>query len=168
MDGLYTEAYIKRQMSPLQKLIKFAAIVVSCVMFLAGMLTGTGLLSILGVVAVILVFYLLVPNFNVDYECIFCDGQFDFDKIKGGEKRSHVLTIDMDNIEIIAPDRSHALDSFNNRAVDKKDFSSGDANALKYRMYGSVDGKQMCIVFEPTEKMVEFARQKSPRKVFTY
>lgn len=168
MDGLYTESYVKKQLSAGKQVLKFCLIVVSIVLLLGGMYTGIGLISLLGVVAIVLVFYLLIPNMKVDYECIFCDGQFDFDKIKGGEKRSHVLTIDMDNIEIIAPERSHALDGYNNRQVDKHDFSSEDPNALRYKIYGSVDGKQVCIVFEPTEKMVEFARQKSPRKVFTY
>lgn len=171
MDGLYTEAYVKRKKTALSSIGKPLMVIGGIILFVLGMIiSGTSaigyLFSVLGIgmwVALLFVGAL----FNTDYEYIFCDGQIDFDRIAGGEKRKTMLRVDMDRIEIIAPETSHRLDSFRHQeGVTVKDFSSKDPENKKYALFTSDQKAKYFVIFEPTEKMLDFARQKGPRKVF--
>ena len=167
MNGLYTEHCIKRKLSVLQMAGKVALIVFSVALLLFGILTMIGIISILGIVA-IAVTYFLMPMFKVDYEYIFVDGQIDFDRISGNDKRKHMLRIDLDNVEIMAPEKSHRLDSIKNQqGLSIKDFTSNTEEAEVYCIFISQNGEKMLIRFEPSEKMIEYSKQKAPRKVFT-
>lgn len=167
MNGLYTEHYVKRTPSALQRIGKVALIAGSVALLLFGIMLASGILGFLGVAA-IAASYFLMPLFNADYEYIFVDGQIDFDKISGGEKRKNMLRIDLDNVEIMAPENSHRLDSFRNQqGLSVKDFTSNTEGPQRYCIYLSHNGEKLLIKFEPSEKMIEFSKQKAPRKVFT-
>ncbi|MBP5330242.1 MAG: hypothetical protein J6Y89_00120 [Lachnospiraceae bacterium] len=167
MNGLYTEHYVKRTPSPLQKIGKVAMIAVPVLLLLAGLMLASGILAFLGIAALIAA-YFLMPMFNVDYEYIFVDGQIDFDRISGGEKRKNMLRIDLDNIEIMAPENSHRLDGYRNQqGLSIKDFTSNTEGPVRHCIFIAQNGEKMFIKLEPSEKIIEFSRQKAPRKVFT-
>ncbi len=149
-------------------LAKFGIIAVGVVALLFGLFTATGIITFIGVAALVALYFLL-PMFNVEWEYIFCDGQIDFDRISGGEKRKTMLKIDMDNIDIMAPEKSHELDGYNNQQnLTVKDFSSKVADARRYCIFLNKEGQKIKIIFEPSDTMIEYARQKSPRKVSMY
>ena len=149
-------------------LTKFGIIAVGVVALLFGLFTATGIITFIGVAALVALYFLL-PMFNVEWEYIFCDGQIDFDRISGGEKRKTMLKIDMDNIDIMAPEKSHELDGYNNQQnLTVKDFSSKVADARRYCIFLNKEGQKIKIIFEPSDTMIEYARQKSPRKVSMY
>lgn len=168
MNGLYTETCVKRKMTAGLTLAKFGIIAVGVVALLFGLFTATGIITFIGVAALVALYFLL-PMFNVEWEYIFCDGQIDFDRISGGEKRKTMLKIDMDNIDIMAPEKSHELDGYNNQQnLTVKDFSSKVADARRYCIFLNKEGQKIKIIFEPSDTMIEYARQKSPRKVSMY
>lgn len=165
MNGLYTETFVKCELSPAMKLAKGACIAVPVICIIGGLLLGSTALIFVGALAVALL-WLFMARFNVDYEYIFCDGQFDFDKITGGEKRKTVLRIDLDTVDVMAPIDAHELDSYRNQAgFTKKDFTSHCAGTQKYVICASKNNEKLWIEFEPSDKMVDLAKQKSPRKV---
>ena len=168
-NGLYTETYVKRKMTGGAMLLKGAMIVLGVVLLLGGLLIfGSGLLSFLGV-AILIAFYFVNPMFNIDWEYIFCDGQIDFDRISGGERRKTMLKIDIDNIDVMAPQGSHELDSYNNQQnLTVKDFTSKSGEGKVYCIFANKDGQRMKIMFEPSETMVDYCKQKGMRKVFTF
>ena len=166
MNGLYTETCVKRKLTFGLQAARAALIAVTVGLVLFGLLGGSGIILFLGVAAGIALYFFL-PQFNVEWEYIFCDGQIDFDRISGGEKRKTMLKIDMDNVDIIAPVHSHELDSYNSQQnVTVKDFSSKVDGVPRYCIFSSKDGQKLKIIFEPSETMLDYARQKSPRKVF--
>ena len=79
-----------------------------------------------------------------------------------------MLRIDFEQVEIMAPYNSHALDSYNNIQLEQKDFSSLSKDSKPYAIIVSKDNKKMKILFEPSEKMLAMIKQKSARKVVTY
>ena len=167
MNGLYAERYVKHNPTPIQKVGKIALIAVAILLLLAGIVLVNGVLAFIGIVAVI-GFYFLYPMFDIAYEYVFVDGQIDFDKISGGEKRKNMLRIDLDNIEIMAPQNSHRLDSYRNQqGFEKRDFTSNTQDSGVYCIYMSHNSGKLAIYFEPDTKMIDFSRQKAPRKVFT-
>lgn len=165
MNHMYAEAAVKCKDTPKSMALR--------VLMILGMIIGVLILllgsffSIIGAIIIVLLGYLF-PKLNIEYEYVFVDGQLDFDKISGKSSRKTMLRIDMDQIEIVAPSKSHALDSFNNMQLILKNFTSNDAQNKTYTIISNTNSKKLKILFEPTEEMIDLMRQKSPRKVSLY
>ena len=110
--------------------------------------------------------YLLKVFNYVEYEYLYIDKELQIDRILAQNSRKRMETLDLNELEVLAPIRSHELDRYRNRNVKTKDYSSGteENNASKYMLV--VNDKQ--IIFEPTEEMVKTIKMFAPRKVFTY
>jgi hypothetical protein len=167
MTGSYTENSVKRKATVSTYIAKAGLIILTIMLFLFGILINQSIVMFLSIGLGCLAGYYLFPRLSAEYEYIFCDGQIDFDRINGGESRKHVLRVDLESVEILAPEKSHELDKYNNSQFKVRDFSSHDANAKKYCIITSDETNRLKILFEPSEKMLELAKQKSPRKVFT-
>lgn len=168
MNDLYTEASVKKKVTATDNLIKFGAIAGAALILLVGVWLLNGVVMLAGIVGGVLVFILL-PRLSVVYEYIFCDGQLDFDKIMAGEKRKHIYRLDFDQVLLMAPANSHALDSYkNNPNARRKDFSSMEKDRKVYCIVQSEGDIQTLVYFEPNEKMVSYIKQKAPRKVSEY
>ena len=167
MTGSYTEASVKRKVDFSTYLAKAGMILIIVFLFLLGIIIQQTIIAFASIGLGCLAAYYIFPKFSAEYEYIFCDGQIDFDRINGGESRKQVLRIDLDNVEIMAPEKSHEMDKFNNSNIKIRDFSSRMPDAKRYCIITSDDSNRVKIIFEPSEKMVELAKQKSPRKVYT-
>ncbi len=177
MNELYAEAGAKRKADAKTFMLKFLMIFAVVILFAAGMLLANQILFFVATIAIVFVVFLM-PRFKVEYEYIFCDGQFDFDKIMGGQRRKTMLKIDMENAEVLAPVKSHALDGYTYQKLAVKDFTSGakESEGKVYAIVGKATvgkGKtksmeMVKVLFEPSDKMLACAKQKSPRKVMEY
>ncbi|BBF45213.1 hypothetical protein lbkm_3975 [Lachnospiraceae bacterium KM106-2] len=166
MNESYAEYGVKRANTPdimIKKVLIIVAVLVS-IFILPGISYFLVPVSLLVILFAIYMF----PKFNVEWEYIFVDGQFDFDKIMGNSKRKTQLRIDFDQIEMIAPKGSSALDPFKNRNMKVKNFTSCNKGIKPYVIVGTYKEDMVEILFEPNDKMVECMRMKSPRKVMTY
>ncbi len=168
MNDLYTEASVKKRVTATDTLIKVVVILVVAVLLGCGFVLGQTLIGFLGALAAVFAYYFL-PQLNVMYEYVFCDGQLDFDKIMAGEKRKHMYRLDFDHVLIMAPANSHALDGYkSNPAAKKLDFTSLEKDRKVYCIVESSGDLQTLVYFEPNEKMVSYIKQKAPRKVSEY
>jgi hypothetical protein len=162
MNQMYAEAGVKRKddaaLIGLRALLIFG-VAIGVVLVLLG-----GIFSMIGVVLAAALVY-LYPKLSIEYEYVFVDGQIDFDRITGKSKRKTMLRIDMEQVEIVAPEGSHALDGYTYVQVQTKDFSSRDKNNKPYIIIAKVEDKTYRIAFEPSEKMLGMMKQKSPRKI---
>lgn len=168
MNDLYTEASVKKRVTVTDTLIKVVVIFLVAVMIVFGFMLNKMLITLLGVVGAFLA-YSFLPRLNVVYEYIFCDGQLDFDKIMAGEKRKHLYRLDFEQVLIMAPANSHALDGYkSNPAAKKIDFTSLEKDRKVYCIVESAGDLQTLVYFEPNEKMLSYIKQKAPRKVSEY
>jgi len=165
MTGSYTEASVKRKPTFSTYMAKIGLVLSTVAVFILGLMMNQQIIMILGIGLGCLAGYYLFPRLDAEYEYIFCDGQIDFDRINGGESRKTVLKIDLDNVEIMAPEKSHELDKYSNPEIKVRDFSSKIPDAKKYCIISSDEANRIKIIFEPSEKMIELAKQKAPRKV---
>lgn len=165
MNQAYAEAGVKRQETTASLALR-GLIILGIVLGVFLMMMG-GILSIVGIVLVVALGFIF-PKLNVDYEYIYVDGQVDFDKITGKARRKTMLRIDFDQVEVMAPANSHALDEYANKQLEKKDFSSRAKDSKPYVIIVNQNEKRLEIFFEPNEKMVEMMKQKAPRKVVAY
>jgi len=167
MTGSYTEASVKRKAGISGYFAKLGMVLLIGLLFFVGLMAQQQILTFVAIGLGCVAGFVIFPKFNTEYEYIFCDGQIDFDRISGGESRKTIMKIDMDNVEILAPETSHELDKYGNADVKIRDFSSHDADAKRYCIITSDDKNRVKIIFEPSEKMIELAKQKAPRKVYT-
>ncbi len=168
MNDLYTEASVKKRVTVTDTLIKVVVIFLVAVMIVFGFMLNKMLITLLGMLGAF-VAYTLLPRLNVVYEYIFCDGQLDFDKIMAGEKRKHLYRLDFEQVLIMAPANSHALDGYkSNPATKKIDFTSLEKDRKVYCIVESSGDLQTLVYFEPNEKMLSYIKQKAPRKVSEY
>lgn len=173
MKESYVEAGVKRKPTFSTFAAKAGLILLVIIMFFIAMIfSGQSTLGyILMMLACLMVggLFYIFPRFNVDYEYIFCDGQLDFDMIMGGSKRKTSVRIDFENVEIMAPEKSHALDNYAHKQITKtKDFTSRIAAAKRYVIFARKGEQLMKITFEPSEKMIQCIKHKSPRKVVEF
>ena len=166
MTGSYTETTVKRKSGISESLAKLGMILLVAALFVFGFLFGQTVLMLIGFGLGCLCGFYLFPKLDAVYEYIFCDGQIDFDRINGGESRKTIMKIDLDNVEVMAPENSDEIKKYGNANLKVRDFSSHEPTASKYCIISSDETNRVKILFEPSEKMVELAKQKAPRKVF--
>lgn len=165
MNELYAEAGTKPRVTLGIMLLKSFLIALAVFLVILTFASSSPILMPIAAFYIIILLYIM-PKFNVEYEYIFVDGQLDFDKIMGKKKRKLVIRIDFENVEIVAPEGSHALDKFRNYKV--KDFSSKMPEEKPYVVIVHNGEKQLKILFNPTEKMLGAMKNKSPRKIVNY
>ncbi len=103
---------------------------------------------------------------NIEYEYTYFDKELDVDVIYSMQKRKHIITYDLAQLEVMAPRGSYHLDSYKNRDIKAKDFSTRipENEGNVYVMY--LAGSQK-VIFEPTPELVKAIANIAPRKVFT-
>lgn len=162
MNELYAEAGVKVRPPFTSVFLKVLLIVGLVFSLLLAVVSGVSLFAPLAGLLVVAAVYSWPRLSNIEYEYIFCDGEFDFDRITGGAKRKSMLKVDMENVEVIAsPERRAEFDNPSIRTI--KDYSDNVRDA--YMMIASTESSQMKIFFKPTEKMVECMYNKAPSKV---
>lgn len=163
MNESYAEAGCKRKDTIVTYALRLGLILLAIVVFLTTF--QNQLLLFLGAIVIVGIIYLF-PRLNVEYEYIFCDGQLDFDRIMGGQKRKTMKKIDFENVEICAPSNSHALDSYSHQEnVKVFNFASGNKDVKTYTVVVRDQGVVSKIIFEPSELMLNCIRSKAPRKI---
>ena len=145
--------------------MKFAAMTtaIMAIVFLMamviGILWGLILAIVLGAAS-----YLLNLFNSVEFEYLYVDKELQIDRILARSKRKRMETLDLNQLEILAPLRSHQLDGYRRGNYKKADYSSGKEENKKYMLI--VNDKQ--VIFEPTEELVKTVHMFAPRKVYTY
>ena len=164
MNEAYFEIMIKKQVSPLVRVLAPVMAVLACFFFVLGIL---GIfLALLASAACAMAFYFLNLFKTVEYEYLYVDKELQIDRILGKTKRKRMETLDVTGLEVLAPVRSHQWDAFRNGRITKKDYTSG-TKENEQKVYVMVIGGN-AIHFEPTPELVKAIYMIAPRKVFTY
>ena len=152
MEQSYAEANAKVKTSISSILTKALCIIVILALFALSFMGVRYVMIVAVALAGFLVWYW--PRFRKEWEYVFCDGQLDFDLIKGGEKRKHILRIELEN-----------ADGY--RHLPVKDFSSGRQEAHLYGIATRLPKQEskVLIRFEPNEKMLKMMKDKCPNIV---
>ena len=102
----------------------------------------------------------------IEYEYTYFDKELDVDVIYSMQKRKHLKTYDLTQLEVLAPAGSYHLDSFKNRDIKARDFSTHvpENERNVYVMYVGGNDK---VIFEPTPELIKTIANIAPRKVFT-
>lgn len=164
MSDSYREILIQRETPMANKLIKGAMIGLTVVGLVGGLLLMP-LLLIVGI-AFGVASYFVLPKLEVEYEYLYVNGELDIDAIYSRQKRKKMGSYSVEELEILAPEKSHALDSYLNRGNAKiKDFTSGNAQAKSYILVLNKEKGQEIIKAELDDEIISDIRRMAPRKV---
>ncbi len=163
MSDLYREILVPRKTPLKNKLAKAGLVILTVLGFLAGMVfIPLMLLGLAGIAACVF----LMPRLEVEYEYLYVNGDLDIDAIYSRQKRKRIAEYHVEELEILAPEKSHALDSYRNKAgIKVRDFTSGDPNKKAYAMVMNMEKGQELVKVEIDEVVLGDLRRLAPRKV---
>ncbi len=163
MEPLYSETYLEAMM-PKERRQKRNLMIAICIILPIVDLLVLHSALLLFVVVIDAVMIVLLPKKQTAYEYVFVDGQIDFDAIYGGEQRVNIQKIDLEKVDIVAPEQSHALDSY--QQIPLKDCSSGfDKDRHYIAVYRGDDGNSVRIRFTPDETLLNNMKAKARSKI---
>ena len=123
---------------------------------------AAGVIIAVAVIADIVMIYFL-PNPHIDYEYVFVDGQIDFDRIIAQNTRKTMCRTDLEKVEVVAPEGSHALDGFQN--LPQQDYSSRNEEDHHYIVVAKGEKGNIRIRFTPDERLLDQMKMKSRSKI---
>ena len=163
MEELYSETYLKAKPSPKRTALRFGLIFLCLFLVVVDLMVFKSLYLLIFVFIVDAMIIYFLPKKNVAYEYVFVDGQIDFDFIINCERRKHKKRIDMEKIELIAPEDAPVL--YNSRNLPMEDYSSRMSGDKHYIAVVLGDKGKERIRFTPDEKMLELMKLKGRSKV---
>ena len=165
MSDTYVECLVARKPSIIGTICQWILTIVAGLAILYG-LVASPIIFIVGVAFGVGAFF-VKRHANLEFEYLYLDKEITIDKIMDKSKRKRVAKYDVDGIEIIAPVISHELDSYNNRQVKVKDFSTGNVDVpdTRYAMFYKGGEK---VIFNPSSELLNAIKTVAPRKVFLY
>ena len=154
-----------RKKTPIgMKVGQYVLVILTVFLFLFSLFLG--IFGLIFAVAAGVGAYFLGMRSMIEYEYTYFDKELDVDVIYSMQKRKHLKTYDLTQLEVLAPAGSYHLDSFKNRDIKARDFSThlSENERNVYVMY--VGGNEK-VIFEPTPELIKTIANIAPRKVFT-
>lgn len=159
MSEMYKEQLVKRRKDKKDVTIKFvmsfATVLSVCIFFFHP-------IGIIIPIALAVADVIVFRRMDIEFEYIYTSGDLDIDKIIHKEKRKRVLSVNVNDMEIMAPKGASELASYKDAQVC--DFTTHTPGAKVYEMVVLVDGTKKKILFEPEQEIVEGIWTLAPRK----
>lgn len=165
MNESYKELLVKREKGMKEALVRAACVALTVVAGLLTLMTGKITFFIIVVVLGVLDYFVFQWT-DIEFEYLYLDKEISVDKIMAKTRRKKLLTIDVNKIEIMAPERSHQLDSYRNRQTKVTDLSAGHDLPEEKLYWIYYEGSQKFLM-NLTEDFANTIKGIAPRKVFT-
>lgn len=165
MNESYKELLVKKDKGAKEAMLRVACVIPTVLAALLVFLTGNMIVFIIVIVLGVLDYFVFQWT-DIEYEYLYLDKEITVDKIMAKTRRKRVTTVDVDKVEIIAPEKSHQLDSYRNRQAKVMDFSAGHDLPEQKLYWVFYEGNQK-ILMNFTEDFVKTIKGIAPRKVFT-
>ncbi|MEF2805691.1 MAG: DUF6106 family protein [Massilistercora timonensis] len=160
MSDYYTEQLIKKQTTMKDVFLKALLVSLSIVSVLIVFLFPLGIIIPVAVIAATVI---LIRRLDVEYEYLYVNGDLDIDKIMHKAKRKRVFSMNVNDLEVLAPIDAIELRQY--QRAKALDYSSGTGRGRLYALVVTEHGQQKKIIFEPNDTIVEGFFLLAPRKV---
>ena len=166
MNETYVECMVAHKKSPIADKFKIIMYGLALLCLIVGLFFGN--IGIIPAIPLALLGYFLAPRLDIEYEYLYLEKSISIDKVMAKEKRKHVVDIDLNTMEIMAPISSHELDSYKSQNIAYKEYASGEEGAKVYAIvYNDKESKQM-VGIEPNEEMLKAIKMFFPRQLKEY
>ncbi len=155
---------MKKEKGAKEVLIRIVCVIPT---ILAGlfMLLTVNIIFFIAVIALGVFDYFIFQWTDIEFEYLYLDKEISVDKIMAKTRRKKLLTIDVNKIEIMAPEKSHQLDSYRNRQTKVTDLSAGHDLPDQKLYWVFYEGNQKFLM-NLTEDFAKTIKGIAPRKVF--
>lgn len=165
MNDGYEEILVKRGKRPGETVLKAVIIAAIAVLIAGGLFLFSPIFMVLGMGLGLLAYYLIFPNFDLEYEYLYVGGDIDIDKIMAKRKRKKVASFSKENLEAMAPTGSdHVSSCIKNAKV--QDYTSSDPNVKTWTLIYNSEKATEAVMLELTDEIAQDMRRFAPRKVF--
>lgn len=163
MDAFF-ETLVRHKKTPRDFLVEIGLFLGGIMSALLAIFLGSVLhLRMFGIVgaAVILFFALRAIVFHKwEYEYTMTENMMDIDRIVARRKRSHMISFDAKDCEVIAPMDSAQFDAY--KHLPLKDHTAYPEHPGNYFAVLERSGARICVLFQPTEDMVQALKLYNP------
>lgn len=162
--NFYTESIIKKKSIPGAKVIKYLfAVLAGFCLFLS---VAISLLFLIGVAVFGFIYYVCAQYLEIEYEYIHTNEILDIDMVMQKNGRKSLLSIDLNNVIVLAPLNSPALQPY--RDMPGRDFSGGISRENLYVMVCTVDNEKNKLLLQLEPKMLKSLKGFMPSKVMEF
>ncbi|MCD8021842.1 MAG: DUF6106 family protein [Lachnospiraceae bacterium] len=166
MNDSYKEIMVKPDTPLGKRFLKGFFPVMTGICVLLGLMVWPFLI---GALAFLLLTIFVGPRMDVEWEYLYVNGELDIDAIYSKQKRKRVASFDMEHLEVLAPEKSHALDSYMTRQGTKiDDYTSKKEPQKSYILVFNEEKGQKIIAVELDDEILNDIRRIAPRKVNLY
>jgi len=164
MSESYKELMVKKEKGLKEAVERISCIVTVALLGLVTLFTGN-LLTFIATVALGVLTYFVFLWTDIEYEYLYLDKEITIDKVMAKSRRKRVVVLDVNKIEIMAPEGSNQLQYYQTRQVKTMDLSVGhDLPGQKlYVVY--YEGSRMFFL-NLDEDFVKTVKMVAPRHVF--
>ena len=167
----FTEYIIKQKKSPKVILAALGMVLLTLIVWYFSLyfLANPMFSGIIGLIdaGMVYISYIVITNFNIEYEYIATNTELDVDKIINRRKRKRVASFRLSEIELMAPvgyaEFKHE-ENGNFKNVYMAAISENHPDA--YYVIYEKNGERNKLIFNPTEKIIDYAKKIAPRKVY--
>lgn len=160
MGDFYTEKMVQRKAGR-KELAPVVGLAVAAL--ISADLALSNLLGVLLLILFTALCVIAVRRSRIEYEYLFINGDLDIDKIINRSKRKTVFSMNVSELELLAPEGSRELERYGNARL--LDFSSNQPEAKRHVLVAGRKGELYRVVFEPGEALLEGFFLMAPRKV---
>lgn len=165
MSDLYCECLVKKETTAKDTIIKYGLKALVIVLALLGLFGN--ILFLLAAVVCGVAAYFVIPKTDLEYEYLFVNGEMDIDMVMAKSKRKKVKSINMAEVDLIAPMKSHRMDYYNgNQKMKVLDYSSGNPDHKRFAVITRDNDGTLKVIIEPDETMAKAIKNSAPSKVF--
>lgn len=163
MNDGYKELLVKKERGLQGTIIRVVCTVPAALLVIL-MFTGN-LIVFIAAVALCIFDYFVFQWTDVEFEYLYLDKEITVDKVMAKTRRKRAAVLDVNKIEIMAPQNSSQLTYYKNRQVKITDLSAGqDLPGEKlYMVY--YEGNQ-CFLLNLDEDFAKTVKSAAPRRVF--
>ncbi|SHJ96035.1 DUF6106 family protein [Hespellia stercorisuis] len=163
MNDTFCELLVSRKMSGAQRVLQILLIVLIAILVAGTMIIGFPALF-LALILGIICYYLIFPGFHVEYEYSILNHEITIDKILNKSKRKSVISFDLKQAEIIAPEGSERLAHFNpSKTID---CSAGDSSVTSYVAVVPIENVTTAVRLSPDDDMLQHMKSFLPRTLW--
>lgn len=163
MNESYKELLVKRERGMKEAVMRIACIVPTVLLVLLAF-TGNLIIFIAAVACGVLTYFVFQWT-DIEFEYLYLDKEITVDKVMAKTRRKRAAVLDVNKIEIMAPENSNQLVYYKNRQVKITDLSAGHdlPDQKLYMVY--YEGNQ-CYLMNLDEDFIKTVKLIAPRKVF--
>lgn len=172
MGDVFIEQMVKKKDVMKDILVKCAILLagliilfIALVLFLISMSFNLAPFAILLVAGDIYFTWYFISGLNLEFEYIYTNGEFDFDKISAKRKRKRVVTVRVSSFEEFGPFSQEKLaekkaDKFLNLSTNIYDKGN------YYAFFHDREGQSHFLLFTPNERLLEAIKAQYRRKAY--